>query len=67
MQQVREAVGVEKVLRVVRAANLTGPSQQLSTGANPEAAFSPEQERGGWKDRGKGEPQPESVFVCSRQ
>ena len=52
MQQVRKAVGVKKMLRVVRAANLAGPRQQLSTSANPEAALSAEQEGGGWKDRG---------------
>ena len=45
MQQMREAVGIEKVLGIVGAANAAGPNQQLSTGTNPQAAFKVKKDR----------------------
>jgi hypothetical protein len=45
MQHMREAVGIEEVLRVVRTANLTRPNPNASAGADPQSSFNSQKYR----------------------
>ena len=58
MKHMSEAVGIEEVLRVVGAADLAHPDQQLAAGTYPQTAFQAKQNRGGTKNRDHQEPRP---------